>query len=108
MIYPYLAKVGAYSLKHYSVCFILLPRFSLTSFLFCFCENPGEGGGRTSLYEANNGDASLDGVAFSRLDHIGVAFSIELLEYGVAHFLIFGVRQFFIFTISKRTRMFFL
>ena len=27
-------------------------------------------------------------------------------QNGVAHFLIFGVRQFFIFTVSKRTRMF--
>ena len=38
-----------------------------------------------------DGDVPLDGVAF---------------DYnGVAHFLIFGVRQFSIFTVSKRTRM---
>ena len=31
----------------------------------------------------------------------------DWIDYnGVAHFRIFGVRQFFIFTISKRTRMF--
>ena len=35
----------------------------------------------------------------------GVPFSIELLEW-VAHFQIFGVRKFFTFTVSKRTRMF--
>ena len=35
----------------------------------------------------------------------GVAFLIELLEWGRT-FLTFGVRQFFIFTVSKRTRMF--
>ena len=36
------------------------------------------------------------------IDYHGVAFSIELLEWG----LILGVRQFFVFTVSKRTRMF--
>ena len=39
------------------------------------------------------------------IDYNGVTFSIELLEWG-AHFRIFGVRQFCILTISKRTRMF--
>ena len=34
-----------------------------------------------------------------------VAFSIDLLEWGHI-FRFFGVRQFFIFTVSKRTRMF--
>ena len=38
------------------------------------------------------------------IDSNGVAISIELLEFGVAYFLIFGVRQFFIFT--KHARMF--
>ena len=47
----------------------------------------------------------LDGVAFSPLDYNGVAFSIELLEWG-STFEFFGVRQFFIFTVGKRTRMF--
>ena len=40
------------------------------------------------------------------IDYHGVAFSIELLDYGVAHFLIFGVRQFFTLTVSKSTRKF--
>ena len=39
------------------------------------------------------------------IDYNGVVFSIELLEW-VAHFQIFGVRQFFIFTVSKRIRIF--
>ena len=37
-------------------------------------------------------------------DYHGVAFSIKLVEW-VVHFLSFGVRQFFIFTVSKRTKM---
>ena len=41
-----------------------------------------------------------------RIDYNGVAFSIELLEWGHAFFGFLGVRQFFIFRISKRTRMF--
>ena len=40
------------------------------------------------------------------INYNGVAFSIELLEYGVAHFRICWVRKFFIIKISKRTRMF--
>ena len=40
-----------------------------------------------------------------RIDYNGVAFSIELIEWGRT-FRIFGVRQFFIFTDSKRTRLF--
>ena len=39
------------------------------------------------------------------IDYNGVAFSVELLERGRT-FSDFGVRQFFIFTVSKRTRMF--
>ena len=38
-------------------------------------------------------------------DYNGVAFSVELLERGRT-FSDFGVRQFFIFMVSKRTRMF--
>ena len=40
------------------------------------------------------------------INYNGVAFSIELLEYGFAHFRICWVRKFFIIKISKRTRMF--
>ena len=36
----------------------------------------------------------------------GVAFSIELLRMGSHIFGFFGVRQFFIFIVNKRTRMF--
>ena len=39
------------------------------------------------------------------IEYNGVAVSIELPEW-VAHFLIFGVRKFFTFMVSKRTRMF--
>ena len=49
----------------------------------------------------------LGGVAFSRLiDYNGVAFSIELLEWGRTFLDFLGVRKFFIFTINKRIRMF--
>ena len=56
---------------------------------------PGGAGGSTSLSEPN-GDVPLDGVAFS----------LELYLNWVAHFRIFGLRNFFTFTVSKRTRMF--
>ena len=39
------------------------------------------------------------------IDYNGVSFSIELLEWGRT-FRIFGVGKVFIFTVSKRTRMF--
>ena len=39
------------------------------------------------------------------IDNNGVAFSIELLEWGHT-FWDFWVRQFFVFTVSKRTKMF--
>ena len=47
----------------------------------------------------------LDGVIFSRLDN-GVAFSTELLRMGSHIFVFWGVRQFFLLTVSKRTRIF--
>ena len=40
------------------------------------------------------------------IDHNRVVFSIALLERGCTFFLIFGVRQFSILTVSKLTRMF--
>ena len=40
------------------------------------------------------------------IDYNGVYFSIELLRMGSHIFGFFGVRQFFIFTVSKLTRMF--
>ena len=43
-----------------------------------------------------NGDVPLDGVAFSIFNRVT----------RVAHFRIFGVRKFFTYTVSKRTRMF--
>ena len=39
------------------------------------------------------------------IDYNGVAFSIDLLERGRT-FSNFGVKKFFIFTVSKRTRIF--
>ena len=39
------------------------------------------------------------------IDYYGVAFLIELLEWG-SHIFVFGLRQFFIFTVHKRTRTF--
>ena len=41
------------------------------------------------------------------IDYNGLVFSIVTRD-GVAHFLIFGVRQFFIFMVSKHTRIFLL
>ena len=40
------------------------------------------------------------------IDYNGVSFSIELLIMGSHIFEFLGERQFFIFTVSKRTRMF--
>ena len=39
------------------------------------------------------------------IDKNGVAFSIELTEWGL-HIRIFGVRTFFTMAVNKRTRMF--
>ena len=63
--------------------------------------------GGTSLSEAS-GDVCWMGSHFHNcIDFNGGTFSIELLvKNEVAHFRIFGVRKFFIFTVSKRTRMF--
>ena len=40
------------------------------------------------------------------IDYHGVTFSVELLEWGRTVSDFFGVRQFFLFTVSKHTRMF--
>ena len=40
------------------------------------------------------------------IDYSGVAFSIELLEWSRTFSDFLGVRLFFIFTVSNRTRMF--
>ena len=49
----------------------------------------------------------LDGVTFlDWIDYNGVSFSIELLEWACTFFGFFGVRHFFIFMVTKRTRMF--
>ena len=42
----------------------------------------------------------------ARNDYDGVTFSIELLEWGLTFPDFLGLRQFFLFTISKRTSMF--
>ena len=64
---------------------------------------PGE---VTTLYSEANGDVRWMGSHFHDWsDNNGVAFSIELLEWGRTY-SDFWVRQLFIFTVSKRTRMF--
>ena len=42
------------------------------------------------------------------IDYNGLAFSIELLQLGRKLSDVFGIRQFFIFTVSKRTSVFLL
>ena len=42
---------------------------------------------------------------FDWIDYNVVAFSIALLEWGRTFSDFWGVRQFFLFTVSKRTRM---
>ena len=61
----------------------------------------GGGGGGILPYKRLMGMCRWTGLHFS--------FSIELLEsenVRPAHFRIFGVRKFFTYTVSKRTRMF--
>ena len=57
---------------------------------------------QTSLYDANGMCRWIGSRFHDWIDYHGVAFSIELLEWG----RILRVRQFFIFTVSKHTRMF--
>ena len=40
------------------------------------------------------------------IDYNGLAFSIELLQLGRTLSDVFGIRKFFIFTVSKRTSVF--
>ena len=64
------------------------------------------GGGDTPLYEANGEICRWMGSHFHDwIDYNGVAFSKESLEWA-SYFRIFGVRELFIFTVSKRTRIF--
>ena len=68
--------------------------------------HPGGGGGGVPPHKRLTGGCRGMGSHFHDwIDYNGVAFSIELLEWGCT-FSDFGVRQFFIFTVSKRTRMF--
>ena len=64
---------------------------------------PPGGGGGTSLWEAS-GAVLLDGVAFSRLDWIwwGRIFN-RVTRMGSHIFGFFGLRKFFIFTVSKKS-----
>ena len=65
----------------------------------------GRGGGVLS-YKRLMGMCRWMGSHFHDLiAYYGVALSIESY-YEVVHFLILGIRQFFIFTVSKRSRMF--
>ena len=67
----------------------------------------GRGEGCTRFLIEANGDVPLDGVAFSRPDwpSWGRIFNRVSKMGSHAHFLIFEVRQ-FVFTVSKRTRVF--
>ena len=66
---------------------------------------PSPGGGRALPYKRLLGMCRWMGSHFHDwTDYHGVAFSIELVEW-VVHFLSFGVRQFFLFTVSKRIKM---
>ena len=69
---------------------------------------PGEGGGGGLPYKRLMGMFRWMGSHFHEwIDYNGVAFSRELLEWGPCAFSDFwGVRQFFIFMVSKRTGMF--
>ena len=69
---------------------------------------PGAGGGGTPLQEAN-GNVPLDGAAFSPLEWLWWGRIFNRFTRTGSHdhiFGFFGVTQFFIFTVSKRTRMF--
>ena len=68
---------------------------------------PNWGGGGVLPYKRLMGMCCWMGSHFHNwIDYNGVAFSIGLLDRMGSPFLIFGVRQFFIFMVSKRTRMF--
>ena len=66
-------------------------------------------GGEGTSFKRLKGKCRLMGSHFyDRIDHIGVAFSIELLKWVRTLYIIgfLEVGQFFIFTVSKRNRMF--
>ena len=66
-----------------------------------------EGGGGLLPYKRPMGMGRWMGWHFHDwIDYNGVAFSTELLEWGRTFSDFWGVRQFFTFTVSKRTRMF--
>ena len=68
--------------------------------------NSSPGGGGVIPYKRLMGMCRWMGSHFHDwIDYNGVAFSIELLEWGRT-FSNLGVRQLFIFTVSKRTKMF--
>ena len=67
--------------------------------------SPGGGGG-VLPYKRLMGMCRWMGSHFHDwTDYNGVAFSIKLLEWGRTFSDFRGVRKFFIFTVSKRTRM---
>ena len=84
------------------VCFFSY--FSLSERYSCAWQKPPPGGGGgTSFWEAN-GDVLLDGVAFSRLDWIWLGRIFNRLTRMGSHILgFFGVRKFFIFTVSEKS-----
>ena len=69
----------------------------------------GPGGGGGYVFKRLKGRCRWMGSHFyDRIDHIGVAFSIELLKWVRTLYIIgfLEVGQFSIFTVSKRNRMF--
>ena len=88
---------------NFFVCFFSYLSLS-ERYSFSWQKPPPPGGmGGTSLWEAK-GDVLLDGVAFSWLDWIwwGRIFS-RVTRMGSNIFGFFGVRKFFIFTVSKKS-----
>ena len=69
---------------------------------------PGGGGEGTSFKRLKGRCRWMGSHFYDRIDHIGVAFSIELLKWVRTLYIIgfLEVGQFFIFTVSKRNRMF--
>ena len=71
---------------------------------FCLFGKKSTGG--TSLQVANGMCRWMGSHFHDWIGYNGVALSTELLEWGHTFSDFWGVREFFIFTVSKRTRMF--
>ena len=67
---------------------------------------PGGGGGGTFYKRLMVMSRWMGSRFHDWIDYNGLAFSIELLQLGRTLSYVFGIRQFFIFTVSKRTSAF--